>query len=55
MKVRVALNVEVDAEEWAGQYGCGTSARAVAEDVRAYVLYQIQESPAPTVSVTPTR
>ena len=47
MKVRVVLSIEVDADEWAEQYGTGASAREVATDVKEYVLYAVQESNAP--------
>lgn len=47
MKVRVVLSIEVDADEWAEQYGTGTAAREVATDVKEYVLYAVQQAPAP--------
>lgn len=46
MKVRVALSVEVDADEWAMVQGCDPLARAVSEDVKGYVLNAVQQASA---------
>ena len=44
MKVRISLTVEVDAEGWDMDYGTGTSAKAVREDVQAWVVNTILQS-----------
>lgn len=46
MNVRVVLSVEVDPDTWAMESGCDPRARAVAEDVKGYVLNQVQQAPA---------
>jgi hypothetical protein len=42
MKVRVVLSVDVDAELWARYGGCEEGAAAVRDDVREYILNQVQ-------------
>ena len=48
MKVSVTLSIDVDPETWAENYAesTGPSASAVREDVRRYVLSQVQQSAA---------
>jgi hypothetical protein len=42
MKVSVTLSLDVDPAAWDLAYGTGTEAKAVREDVRQYVLNQLQ-------------
>lgn len=37
MKVRVTMTVDIDPEAWDLNYGTGTDAAAVREDVRTYI------------------
>jgi hypothetical protein len=46
VKVFVTLSIDVDAAAWDAAYGTGTAAGAVRDDVRRYVLTQVQESAA---------
>ena len=43
MKIGVVLTVEVDPEAWALEYGTGTTASEVRQDVRDYVLNMVQQ------------
>jgi hypothetical protein len=44
MKVQIKVTVEVDAQQWADEYGC--EREEVREDVKTYFAYQIQAAPA---------
>ncbi|MBP6997916.1 MAG: hypothetical protein KBB39_17415 [Phycicoccus sp.] len=46
MKVRVTLTIDVDRDAWNSIYGNGDGAAEVRDDVRAYVLEQVQGSAA---------
>lgn len=46
MKVRVTLTIDVDRESWSTIYGTTEGANEVRDDVRSYVLNQIQQSAA---------
>ena len=46
MKVRITLTIDVDRESWSDMYGTTDAATEVREDVRSYVLNQIQQSAA---------
>jgi hypothetical protein len=43
MKVRVVLSIDIDPEAHDLAFGRGTSAKAVADDVREYVLNMVQQ------------
>jgi hypothetical protein len=44
--VRVTLMIDVDPEAWEQEYGIGPEEAHIREDVRAYVLCQLQDSAA---------
>lgn len=45
MKVRIALTVEVDAEDWASTYGIDADAATVREDVREWTKHMLLAHP----------
>jgi hypothetical protein len=53
MKVRIALTVDVDPNEWADAYGTEPTPAAVAADVRGYVRDAVADSAAPIRVVKP--
>lgn len=48
IKVRIAMTVEVDAEDWAREYGLDpTDKPSIREDVKNYVAQGVVEFPVP--------
>ena len=47
MRVKISITVEVDSAEWDLEYGTGTKAADVREDVIDYVRGMIEDAPAP--------
>lgn len=49
MKIRIAMTVEVDADDWALEYGI--SRDEIRDDVRDYVRNALAQAPVPMVPV----
>lgn len=45
MKIRIALTIEVDPQEWASVYGTDTDARSVRQDVQEWAKHTLLGHP----------